>query len=138
MKHNSKHLVYSDGKTLMYDNNCKLCIDLKVKEYIQKSGEQSMDTQEIQEWEKEFDEKFTYQEEGFSDPFYDEDTYTALIEDLEIKDLKSFISQKIKEQRAKILNDIFDSKKGSMVYVQKLDGSEQTWECIDIKYDTKA
>jgi hypothetical protein len=80
------------------------------------------DTQEIQEWSEEFDKVWNY----------------TVAPNKEL--VKSFISQKLKEQeerhKREIVESIFNSKKGDIVRIPKTDLSEQIWQLIEIIKNT--
>ena len=80
--------MYADGKTLMYDNRCQYCIN-NVKPF---------NTQEIQEWEKEFDSQ------------------NWCCDSIVLDAIKSFISQKLKEQRREIVSELEKCKEDENIW----------------------
>ena len=80
-KHNKKHLVYSDGKTLIFDNHCDEC-----KKHAEKENNMTNET-----WNEKFDREIP-----------------MLLEPKEERWFKSFISSEIENARKEATNTEFN------------------------------
>jgi hypothetical protein len=102
----------SGEKYVEFCNKANEVINKRRDELDKEMLEMMKITQEIQEWEKEFDEKFGINLKHQKARLYSDGVYSQGREkdwesaEQEVEQIKSFISQKLKEQRSDILETV--------------------------------